>query len=235
MHNRLRKQGFTLLEVMVSVGLMGVIMTLIWSSSSQSFRSKERIEARDSVFHSAQVALRKISDDVSAAFLTKRSTTTASADGTGEVTTLAAFKSFFIGEDRGDQDSLRFTSLAHVRLVKNAKESDQTRIAYETVPHPEEQGRYNVMRREQSWLGDTDEVTGAPFALLEGVLSFNVEYYDERKKEWVKEWNTDKIDWRDRLPIAVRVSAIFPDPDGGDQNIPVSTATTLAMYSGPID
>ncbi|MBN1282439.1 MAG: prepilin-type N-terminal cleavage/methylation domain-containing protein [Proteobacteria bacterium] len=229
-----RNLGFTLLEVMVSVALMGVIMTLIWTSSSQSFRSKERIEARDDVFHAAQVAMRKISDDVAAAFLTKRTTISAAAGG-GETATRSPYKTFFIGEDRGEQDSMRFTSLSHVRLMKNSKQSDQTKIAYEVLPDEEVAGRYNVVRREQPWLDDTDEVQGTAFRLLEGVLSFNVEYYDIRKKEWGKEWNTDKLDWSEKLPLAVRISVVFPDPDGGDRNIPLSTACMPALSEGTID
>ena len=221
-----------MLEVMVAIGLMGVIMTLIWSSTSQSMRSKDRTEARDAVFHSAQVALRKISDDVSAVFLSPRAIATGT--GTDVTTRTVPYKTFFMGEDRGERDSLRFTSLSHMRLVKNSKECDQTRIAYEMVPNPDDNRLYNVVRREQPWLGDRDEVVGRSFAILEGVLSFNLEYYDERKREWVKDWNTDAAENRDKLPVAMRVSVVFPDPDGGDRDIPFSTAVILAMWKNPI-
>jgi general secretion pathway protein J len=229
------QRGFTLLEIMVSVGILGVIMTLIWTSTSQSLRSKERTEGRDMIYHSADVALRKISDDVSAAFLVAASTLAAPQAGAAAAAApQAAMKAFFIGEDRGDADAIRFSAFSHLRLVRGSKQSDQCRISYEVVAHPEERGRYNVLRREEPWLDDRTEVGGRAFPILEGVASFNIEYYDERKREWGKEWDTEKLDWKDRLPTAVRVSVAFPDPDDENATIPLATAVLVPMSSGPI-
>lgn len=228
------RHGFTLLEVMISVGIMGVIMVLIWSSTSQSLRSKDRTEARDLLFHTGQVALRKIADDVAVAFLATQSQASAGTTAGTEASAETNFKTFFIGEDRGEQDALRFTSLAHMRLVRNSKESDQCRIAYDVVADPEEPRAFNLMRRQEPWLATTTEVEGRPFALAEGLLRFNVEYYDERKGDWGKEWNTDKVDWKDRLPLAVRITIVFADPDDETREIPLSTAVIPALWKEPI-
>ena len=238
-----RSKGFTLLEVMVSVGILAMIMVLVWTSTSQSLRSKDRTEARDLLFHSGQVALRKLSDDIAVAFLTKASTTTTTpAAGAMPPTPTAAtatatatgFKTFFIGEDRGERDALRFTSLSHMRLVRNSKESDQARVSYEVVPHPEEKDYFNLVRREQPWLGDETEVEGRAFTLAEKIKNFEVEYYDERKNDWGKEWDTTKVDWKDRLPMAVRITIVFADPDGGEQEIPLMTSVMPAMWNSPL-
>jgi len=226
-------RGFTLLEVMVSVGILGMIMVLVWSSTSQSLRSKDRIEARDFVFHSGQVSLRKLADDIAVAFLTKGTTTAPPPVGTTP-TPPASYKTFFIGEDGGDRDALRFTSLSHLRLVRNSKESDQVRIQYEVVPHPEETDYFNLVRREQPWLDDTTEVEGRAFTLAERIKGFNVEYYDERKNDWGKEWDTTKVDWKDRLPMAVRVTIVFADPDDPEREIPLMTSVMPAMWNSPL-
>ncbi|MFH1831025.1 MAG: type II secretion system protein GspJ [Pseudomonadota bacterium] len=234
---RLWVEGFTLLEVMVSVGILGVIMVLVWSSTAQTIRSKDRVEERDLMFHSGQVALKKIADDVEVAFLATTAaatTTTASAETTAQAPPTANFKTFFIGEDRGDQDALKFTSLSHLRLVASSKESDQCRISYEIVPHPEEPGFFNLVRREQPWLDKTTDVEGRTFALVEKIVKFNVEYYDELKNDWGKEWDTDKLDWKDRLPMAVRIKIVFADPNDETQEIPLSTAVMPAMWKNPI-
>lgn len=234
------RRGFTLLEVMVSVGLLGVIMTLLWGTTSQSLKAKDRIEARDAVFHSADVALRKISDDITAAFLF-RATAAAPAAAGGAATapartaTTTGPKSFFIGEDRGDQDQLRFTALSHLRLVMASKESDQCKVAYEVVTNPETPGTYDVIRRESVWLDATTEVQGRGYALIEGVSRFNVEYYDDRRGDWVKEWSTEQVDWKDRLPMAVRITLVFQDPEDEKVEIPLSTAVSLPLAPGPIE
>ena len=157
MKNILQK-GFTLLEVLIAVAILGVIMTLIWSSSSQSFRAKERTELRDSVFQNGRVVLRKISDDLAVAFLSKK------VAGEGAGSEQAAFtsgaKTFFIGDDQGAQDLLKFTSLSHMRLYKQAKECDQVKISYEVVPS-DEPGVYNLIRRADPWLDNTTDVKGS--------------------------------------------------------------------------
>ncbi len=235
----MNRRGFTLLEVMVSVGLLGVIMTLLWGTTSQSLRAKDRIEARDAIFHSADVALRKISDDVTAAFLSRATAPTAAAGGTSPApapaSTTVGPKTFFIGEDRGDQDQLRFSALSHLRLVKESKESDQSKISYEVVANPETPGTYDVMRREAVWLDASTEVEGRGYALIEGISRFNVEYYDDRRGDWVKEWSTEQLDWKDRLPMAVRITLVFQDPDDEKAEIPLSTAVSLPLAPGPIE
>lgn len=226
------KSGFTLLEVMVSVGILGVIMVLIWSATGQSIRSKDRIESRDLLFHAGQVALKKIADDIAVAFLTKAQTP--STTGTEQAQAQSGFKTFFIGEDRGDQDGLRFTSLSHMRLVRNSKESDQARIAYEVVPHPEEVRFYNLMRREEPWLSVDTEVGGRGFPIAEKIVRFDVEYYDERKNDWGKEWNTERAEYKYKLPMAVRITIVFADPEDEDAEIPLSIAVMPALWKAPI-
>lgn len=233
--------GFTLLEVMVAVAIMGLIMTLVWSSSSQSLRAKERVEGRDMVYHAGGVALRKIAEDLSMAFLAGQAPQppteglAASPPAAAAVLTPAALKTFLIGDDNGDADGLRFTSLSHLRLFQDANQSDQCKIAYEIVPSEERPGRQDLVRREEAWLDATTELKADPQVLVEGVKAFNLEYYDGRKWEWGKEWDTEKQDWQRRLPLAVRVTLTFADPNDEERTIPLATAVTLPLARGPID
>lgn len=238
----LSRSGFTLLEVMVAIAIMAFIMVLLWSSTSQSLRSQERIAKRDEVFHAGGVALRKFSEDLEMAFLARQTPSAgtqpqAAAAGTTAVAAVEgqAFKTFFIGEDSGEADALRFTSLSHLRLFKGAKESDQCRIAYEIVQSEEEGGGLNLVRREDPWLDATTEVKGDPLLLVEKVKSFDLEYYDLRKGDWGKEWDTEKMDWKEMLPIAVRVTLVFADPDNEERTIPMSTAVMIPLSRGPIE
>jgi general secretion pathway protein J len=222
----LRGKGFTLLEVMVSVAILGVIMTLIWSSTSQSLRAKDRFEKRDLVFHQGRVALRKIGEDLSMAFLAPREVRR--AEGATEI------KTFFIGEDRASQDSISFTSFSHLRLFRGAKESDQCKVAYEVVPSPEDPGRFNIVRREDPWIDDTVEVKGRAFTLAWDIQEFDLEYYDDRRDEWIKSWDTEQVDWRNRLPMAVRIRIAFVDPEEEGEVIPLSTAVMIPLSKVPM-
>ena len=236
-------KGFTLLEVMVAVAILGMVMTLVWSTSSQSMRAKKRVDLRSEVYHQGTIALRKISEDLSMAFLAKMAPATPGGTPTampGMETTEKkeqAFKTFFIGEDRSEADQLRFTALSHMRLFKNAKESDQCKISYEIAPSKEYEGVTDLVRRQEAWLDDTTEVKAEPMLLSQNVKSFNIEYYDAQKTEWRKDWNTESMDWQNKLPEAVKITITFKDPNSQDDNTEVvlSTAVGIALFKGPIE
>lgn len=243
-----RTPGFTLIEVLVSVAIMGVIMTLIWSTTTQSLRTKDRVEKRDLQFHIGRVALRKLGDDLTVAFLSKAArASTASPEAIAPATEAAAattaaasgLKTFFVGEDQGGQDSIKFTSLSHLRLFKNAKESDQCKVMYEVVTSKDDPQVYNLVRREDPWLDETADVKGREMVLISGIKDFDIEYYDSRRNEWMKEWDTQKVDWQSRLPQAVRVRLTFANPedeeDTEENEIQMSTSVVLTLFESPIE
>lgn len=231
-----RVAGFTLLEVMISVSILGVIMTLVWASTSQSIKAKDSTEARDMVFQMGRVTLRKLTDDLTSAFLTKQVTITGGATAEQAPTvTQSNVKTFFVGEDNGGQDTIKFTTFSHLRLFNNAKECDQSRVQYEAVSSETEPGTIDVIRREEVWLSDNADIKGKSFKILEGVKEFDVEYYDERKNEWVKGWDSMKIDWKDRMPSAVRATLVFNDPIEEGAEISISTAIILPLSEAPIE
>ena len=121
-----------------------------------------------------------------------------------------------------------------MRLFQNAKESDQARIAYTIVPSEARDQTFQLMRMEIPWLEEGREVPGKGFPLAEGLLQFQLEYYDDRKEEWVREWDTEKIDWKDRLPSAVRISLLFPDPDAEGETLHFTTAVFLPLSRGAL-
>lgn len=213
-------EGFTLLEVMVAVVILGFIMVLVQGTTSQLLDAKDRIESRDRVLQMSRATLDKIASDVSLAFLLRSST-----------------KTFFIGEEHGDRDSLRFTTLAHRRLYRGSHDSDQARVAYQVAVSEDDAQRQNLVRIELPWLGETSIVEGKAFTVAEGIRSFNVEYYDVRTDEWKKEWNTELIDWNGRIPEAIRVAIAFPDPDVPDdptRDIAFQTTVRPYLAAGPL-
>lgn len=222
--------GFTLIELMVSIAVLMLMMTMIFSGQAQMQRSSKRIEARQGAYQQGRVALRKISDDLSMAFLTKAAKVEGSSSAAND-----AFKTFLIGEDKGESDEVRFSSLSHLRYFSGAKESDQCKIAYEVVQDKENPAKQNIVRREQAWLDEKTEVEGKDYVLAEGVKKLNIEYYDERQEEWGPAWDTEKIDWKDKLPIAVRITIEIVDPNKENGVITLTTAFMMPYSTGAIE
>jgi hypothetical protein len=184
--------------------------------------------------------LRKITDDLSMSFLIKSPTErAASAALTGTATAEAPTRprpiTFFIGEDRGERDEVRFTTLSNIRLFKNAKQSDQAKVKYSASASPDDPQMINLIRTFSPHLNEEDTVEGTSFVIAENIQEFSVEYYDLRKQEWGRAWNTAAIDWKDRLPRAVRVTLSFPDPDDDRESIVLTSATMLPLSAGPIE
>lgn len=225
--------GFTLLEVMIAVTILGVIMTLVWSSTSQSLKAKDRFEKRDFVYHSASLAMRKLSDDLTMAFLAKTATT---ETGTEEAKPQqkSDYKTFFVGEDSGENDSLKFTTFSHMRLFKNAREADQCKVSYDIENAKDAETGALLVRKEEAWINGTTEFESKGMELVEGIKSFNLEYYDPRKDDWTKNWNTESVDYKDKLPMAVKVEMVFADPSMEDGTVKASTIVMIPLYKDPV-
>ncbi len=215
-------------------------MISVYTSTSQSFDAKERFEQRDAIYQEGRIALRKLGDDLDMAFLIKppgaRIGLTAEGLPTStEIATRPRPIAFFIGNDNGNRDDLRFTSLSNLRLFRNAKESEQVRVKYTVKESPDDPNTLNLVRTYAPSLSDKNEVEGVSYAVAENIREFNLEYYDPRKQEWVREWDSDKIDWKDRLPRAVRYTLSFPDPDDDQKSIVMMSATMVPLSTGPIE
>jgi len=219
--------GFTLIEVMVSVSIMAVMMIIIWSTTSQSLRGKDRTEKRDLAYHMGRVVLRKFRSDIDSMFLAIRPKNRFKADNPSQ---LPSIKTFLIGEDNGSHDSIRFTSLSHLRLFKNAKESDECKIGYEVVPSKDASGVYDLVRKDDPWLNNSYDIKGRPLILVKGIREFNVEYYNQRKAEWVSDWDTRKLEYGRRLPVAVRLKIAFADPNDKTAEIQMSTEIIIELH-----
>ena len=163
------KAGFTLIEVLVSVFIVGMIMLLVWTTTNQTLDSKERVEFRDMIYQNGRVALQKLTDDLTMAFLLKKPPMM-----TG-ITPRPI--TFFIGEDEGEKDKLRFTSFSHRRLFLGAKQSDQCKVSYEVVPAPDEYEVFNLVRREVPYLDAETTVEGETYVIAENISSFELEDY----------------------------------------------------------
>ena len=173
-----RPRGFTLLEVLVAVGLMGIVSLLMYESIALTFKTREQIARIEELNHSARVALRKIMTDVSMAYLSNH----VNRDEPSSAT-------LFMGSD----DSLLFSYLGHERRRRGARESDQGIVEYQIGR--DAFGR-TIERREKS-IPDMDPGRGGSReTLVSRVKEFRLQYWDDKQEEWKSDW---KVDMRDAV------------------------------------
>ena len=101
-----RQAGLTLIEVMVSIGILSSITVLLWSTSQGTFRTKKAVESKMARYRVARLAMDRMLRDVQMAYLSDNNV----------VGTEQTPRTYFDGVNRPDIDELRFSYFGHQRL-----------------------------------------------------------------------------------------------------------------------
>lgn len=220
------QSGFTLIEVVVAIGLLAVVMTIVYSAFARSLDvTRETAEVTERM-RQVEVIIERLVDELSAAYWFDRPIVPAASN--------AQARGLFVGTKGGAADSdarldrLAWTTFAHRRYVGERPESDVAEVTYRVEDGSEsEDGRKErrLMRDERvtpfsdaPWATQSDE-------LAAGVSEFRLRYLVAG--EWVDEWDAGQ---RRRLPEAVEVTVAL----AGAGNAPperVRTAIPLPLAS----
>ena len=193
--------GFTLIEVLLSMAILAIITTLMWSSFSQASRSKKRIEAAQERTHTVRTALLRMSREIEMAYLSESN----EPDATLPRTT-------FLATSHPDVDELWMSAFAHQRLRGGTAEGDSSIIGYFGERDPADRRILNLMRRETRRVASRDprEVPGETYVVCPDIVRLKLSYYDYRKKEWHDEWDS-KVPGTGFLPSHVHIALTVLD------------------------
>lgn len=209
-------RGFTLMELMISIGILAIIAGLAYSSFQPIWQAKEEVEIQSNRYHAIRLAMQRMTRDISMAFITDRY----------DMNEYRQRPTHFVGKHMGNRDTLRFTALSHERLFLDVRESDQAVIEYRVDNDPEERGSYALIRRVKTVIDDRPENGGNETVLVPDVTGLIFEYWDVRKEDWVTDWDTDDRAYEDQLPQRVRITLVAKGDDGNERRY-----TTQAMIA----
>lgn len=227
----MREKGFTLIEVLIAITLLAIISLLVWQAAGTTLASKERFDARYEIFQSAGLTLHQMTREIESAYL-YATPDFLGRSGSGE----QQVKTAFIGSDEGDQDSLTFDTLTHIRYIKDAKESDQAEISYFLEPDDESDQELWVLKKREQSPPDTDlKQGGRTSVLFKGVSELNFRYFDSTKGEFVESWDSSSMDNINKLPRVVEILLVVQDPMDNEVKHRFLTTVFLAMAPGPND
>jgi general secretion pathway protein J len=217
----MRRKAFTLLEVVVALGIMGLIGLITFETIASALDTREVLEEEDRSNQSARVALDRLRRDLRVAYLT----TNTSAVNT--------YRTQFIGKNN-NPDELWFTTLSHHRLFRESRECDQTEITYWTEDDPTMPGAKVLLRREAPRIDNEPEMGGLIAPLAYNLKEVEFRYINPKTNEWVEDWDSTGVDYANKLPRAVQIALVFlvADPDDPEKLVERPYATTVILYYG---
>lgn len=187
------QEGFTLVEVLIAVALLGTIAAMVFGSLVTTTQAVEAGRDHASREQTVRKILRLMAEEIA---LSKR--------------TLAYPWVGMNGTQEGQPaDTLAFLAMSQSMSSAATKESETIRVVYTR----ERDRLIRFVRRNLYTLTDTDE-TLDQMELADRVQAFNVRYYDDQNRLWLDEWPT-----ANKLPKAVLIEVTFQDPDAAPRTV----------------
>jgi general secretion pathway protein J len=185
-----RRAGFTLVEILVALGIFSLVLAAIYSSWTAILRaSKVGTEAAAAV-QRARMAGRTIEESLT------------SVQSYAQNMRLYAFLS-----ENGNESTLSFVSRLSPSFPRSGKFGD---FSVRRVTFSVEQGRdgtRDLVLRQNPVLMDMDkEEKEVPLILAKNVKEFKTEFWDLRLQDWVDEWKQTN-----QIPVLVKVSLQLAD------------------------
>ena len=218
-------RGFTLLEVLLAMSVIGAVLAMLTLSLSGSLRMVEGVEEEGELYSMAQIAMQRISADISAAFVDKQALFT----GTSQL------------ENGYRSDTLQFGSMAHLVFNPRKQRPGPALIGYRLEQDAEDHRQYRLLRADEPLLPKVEEEEQATserdtqpegFVLAENLRSLQFTYFDRQGQEfdsWQAEIDEDNPDKQSGLPAAVHcVLEFWVDPDQ-DTTLIFSTRIVLPV------
>lgn len=215
---RPQQAGFTLLEILLALTIMGFITSILWGSFGTTAHIKKRTEAAQERAHAARVALARMTREIEMAFLSA-----------SEDLVTQQRRTMFIGTSHSSIDDLLFSYFGHQRLRADVPESDTAIVSYYAEADPEDRGVMNLMRRETRRLEAKEprSIPGESYILCPAITQLKFSFYDYKNKQWREEWNTVGVDGFQYLPTHVRITLGLLDERG--QEAIYTSAARLQM------
>jgi prepilin-type N-terminal cleavage/methylation domain-containing protein len=210
--NRGAPRGFTLIEMMLAIGVLALILAMLAGSFSAVAHSKVHAEGRLMVDREGRSLLWQMTKELRNAVQTPYNLSNVGLFGNGRM-----------GNGQPiDTITVSTLSGGHRRALTGF--TPETIVTYNLTPNPNNPGWYVLQRSQQSGLM-TGAVSTQSMVLADNVLSVHIRYFDGQR--WGESWDSSSLTRGRQLPVAVAIQLQMAAPGG--QVMDFATQVTVPM------
>ncbi len=204
--------GFTLIELMLAVLILGIVMAMIAESFSAVSHGKVQAEDRIDVDHEGRALLWTLSNEFRDAVQTAVVPSRVMLLGLGHMSNGKPL----------DSVTISTLDLSH-SMSLDGFGAEQV-VTYSTAPNPARPGWSILSRSVQSALL-TGASTTSPAVLANNLLSLHIRYFDGSL--WQESWNSASLPPGRQLPLALSIDLQIADSRG--HPVDFSTQVSIPM------
>jgi type II secretion system protein J len=199
-----RRSGFTLFEVLITLSILGVVLSLLYLTFHQSMMVMAETDERAEVIRQGRLILERMASDLKGTvFVLQRED-------------FPAYRTGLVGrstrEGNDFLDRLDFTSLTPPLAASFEGGWGFSELGYSLDHSPGKKG-FTLFRRQDN-AGDRDLLKGGrSLPICDGVRGLSFSYFDRLGKKQ-KEWNSLEGERRNQLPSRVEIHLRMEDPRG---------------------
>lgn len=195
---RMKQQsGFTLLEVMVTMGILMTLVVGVATMLRSSIDVKQALARESRITHRLSIAANKISNDIEHAFITGLNEDQRGGAG-------RQFKTLFRIDKTGESDKLYMSITGYRPLKASAYRSDTAYIVYEVKDAKDAPGRKHLYRGVSLLTRDDLKDDPEMHIFVRNIKSIKVIPWTG--DGWSNDrWDSSRGEWRDRMPHMVRL------------------------------
>ena len=218
-------QGFTLLEVLIAIGIMATIMVILFGTYSAAVDRAARSRELSQIYHEARVLLQLLANDLRSSYVK------VSIEQAQQVLQqVKIIPTTFIGEDHSEADKpadkLTFSTILPVQRP-DVPDTEMCRVSYslEAVNDPPQSRA--LFRRVNCSLDPLATDQEHVFLLTDLAHGLDFKYYDEQGSEYL-DWNSDEPQGGKRLPARVKITLLLADQHGQLRPFAMNTDIVLS-------
>ena len=205
-------RGFTLIEMMLAIGVLALILAMLASSFSVVAHSKVHAEGRLMVDREGRALLWQLTRELRNVVQTPYTASNVALFGNGHMSSGVPV----------DTITMSTFSGGHRKALTGM--TPETIVTYNLTSNPDQQGWYLLQRSQQSGLL-TGSVSPQTTTLAGNILSLHFRYYDGQR--WGESWDSSSLPQGRQLPVAVAIQIKMAAPGG--QVMDFATQVTLPM------